>query len=154
MANRNNNNDNYWSRNNRTQYVNNEPQFKTTWAVYTLLDKENDLYIVNAFRATKNGLIKYTVKPYHGTYKGGKTDAPVDFVHSKAKGSDNIKNTFIKMICIIEYPMGAPETLSVLFNTSNHKITLDSKGLVITPNGQGKLKSGKTVKGAVVKYYA
>ncbi|MBY8962041.1 hypothetical protein KJK34_04675 [Flavobacterium sp. D11R37] len=137
------------------QYQQQQPEVKRTWAVYTELKNGGGAYIVNAFKVTKQGLIKFTVKPYKATWltppelkKDGSYSAGVPGEIISKKG-----NKFHKMICIVEYPMGAPETLPCLLSLETGKIVLETKGLVISPNGDGYTAKGKHVTGSVTTFY-
>jgi hypothetical protein len=127
-------NQNYSNRSNQNYSNQNEQRFKKSGAKYTKISKGNfeGLTCVNAWKATKNGLVKCSVMPYH---------ASNELVESE-RG-----NTYIKMIARIDYGMGQERVIPCLMNEKTHVISLDEIGMCITPNGSGQTRSGKQITG-------
>lgn len=133
----------------------NQPQqqqqtFKKSGAVYSKIRKgkfEGDT-IVNAWRATKMGLMKATVTPYSGANGKG-----LEIVNSQGK-SGNQDKEYQKMICSIQNTsMGTSTTYHVLMNLKTQVIVIQELGLCITPNGSGVTRKGKRVTGYFGKNY-
>ena len=124
MGNWNNNNGN----NNQQQQ-----QFKRSGAVYTKMKngKYEGFLAVNAWKATKNGILKASAFPVS------------DVEHESKKG-----NSFLRYaVDITNANMGTKQTYWCLMNTKTQKIVIQELGMVISPNGNGWTKSGKRVSG-------
>ncbi|AGO47283.1 structural protein [Cellulophaga phage phi12:2] len=140
MANRNYNNSNRQGGSNYSQNQNNnQPQFKKSGVVYSPIKGRDGLYMVNAWNASKKGLVLAKCFPYHAT-----TDkSGAILVVTSAKN-----NTYMKMMCEITYrKTGITRLLPCLMNIETQVIALSELGMVITPNGHGKTRNGKTAKG-------
>lgn len=118
--------------------------YKRSGAVYSRIRKgnfEGDT-IVNAWRATKMGLMQATVTPYSGQDGKGR-----EIVNSQGK-SGNQDKEYQKMICTIKNTtVGTNQTYHVLMNLKTQVIVIQELGLCITPNGSGTTRSGKRVTG-------
>jgi len=120
------------------------PQFKRSGATYSKIRNGNFVgeTIVNAWRVTKNGLMTATCTPYNG---------------ANGKGSQVVeseKHEYKKMICTVKNTsMGTSQTFHVLMNVKTQVISINELSLCITPNGSGRTKSGKNVKGYFGRNY-
>lgn len=142
--------------NNNRGYNNQQPQqqqqqtFKKSGATYSRIKNgnfEGDI-IVNAWRATKSGLMKATVAPYAGQDGKGR-----EIVNSGGK-SGNQDKEYQKMICTITNSnAGTTQTYHVLMNIKTQVISIKELGLCITPNGSGVTRKGKRVTGYFGKNY-
>jgi hypothetical protein len=127
--------------NNNNQGNNNQgqqQQFKRSGAVYSKIKNGNFVgdTIVNAWRRTKNGLMKATVAPYAGSNGSG-----TDIVTSE-------KHDYRKMLCTVSNAdLGTSQVYHVLMNEKTKVITIAELSLCITPNGSGVTKKGKRVTG-------
>ncbi|SNS02556.1 hypothetical protein [Flavobacterium sp. ov086] len=152
MAWNNNNGNNQGFYPQRQGYQNNQqpqqnqqaPIYKRSGAVYSKIRNgnfEGDT-IVNAWRATKMGLMKATVTPYSGANGKGR-----DIVNSQGK-SGNQDKEYQKMICTIQNTtLATTQTYHVLMNLKTQVIVIQELSLCITPNGSGTTRSGKRVTG-------
>lgn len=121
-----------------------QQQFKRSGAVYSKIKKGNfeGETIVNAWRATKNGLMQATVTPYKGENGKG-----LETVISHGK-SGNQEIEYQKMICVIKNTsMGTSQIYPVLMNVKTKVISISELSLCITPNGNGVTRKGKRVSG-------
>lgn len=109
---------------------------KKSGAKYSIIKqgKHEGSPIVNAWMSTRQGLVKITIAPYHGTRK----------VESSA-------NTFLTMMASVQVGFNPPQLMPCLYNITNKKVVLSNIGLLVTPNGGGMTRSGKRVTGSVVK---
>lgn len=114
-------------------YQQNQQIFKKSGATYSKITKGNfvGLTCVNAWKSSRQGLIKASVMPYH---------ASNEIVESE-------KATYIKMIARISVGIGAERVIPCLMNEKTKVIVLDEISMCITPNGSGVTRSGKHVKG-------
>ncbi len=130
--------------NNSSQQNSQKPIYKRSGAVYSRIRNgnfEGDT-IVNAWRATRMGLMQATVTPYSG--QGGKGR---EIVNSSGK-SGNQDKEYQKMICTIKNTtVGTNQTYHVLMNLKTQVIVIQELGLCITPNGSGVTRKGKRVTG-------
>nr|WP_294931290.1 hypothetical protein [uncultured Flavobacterium sp.] len=121
-----------------------QQQYKRSGATYSKIRKgafEGDT-IVNAWRATKMGLMTATVAPYSGQGKKG-----LEIVNSQGK-SGNQEKEYQKMICTIKNTtLGTSQTYHVLMNLKSQVIVIQELSLCITPNGSGVTRKGKRVTG-------
>lgn len=142
----NNNNRNY----NNAPQQQQQQQFKKSGATYSRIKNgnfEGDT-IVNAWRATKAGLMKAVVAPYAGENGKGR-----DIVSSGGK-SGNQDKEYQKMICTITNSnAGTTQTYHVLMNLKTQVISIKELGLCITPNGSGVTRKGKRVTGYFGRNY-
>lgn len=129
---------------NQPQQQQQQPQYKRSGAVYSKIRNgsfEGDI-IVNAWRATKMGLMQATVAPYAGAGNKG-----LERVTSNGK-SGNQDKEYQKMICTIKNTtVGTSTTYHVLMNVKTQVIVIQELGLCITPNGSGVTRKGKRVTG-------
>ena len=142
---------NFYPVQNQGGYQNNAPQqqqqqqiFKKSGAVYSKIRNGNfeGNTIVNAWRATKMGLMQATVTPYAGQGNKG-----LEIVNSAGK-SGNQDKEYQKMICTIKNTtVGTNQTYHVLMNLKTQVIVIQELGLCITPNGSGVTRRGKRVTG-------
>lgn len=127
-----------------------QQQFKRSGAVYSRIRNgnfEGDT-IVNAWRATKLGLMQATVTPYSGANGKGR-----EIVNSQGK-SGNQDKEYQKMICTIKNTtVGTNTTYHVLMNLKTQVIVIQELSLCITPNGSGVTRKGKRVTGYFGKNY-
>ncbi|MCQ0113034.1 hypothetical protein [Zhouia amylolytica] len=130
---------------------NQRPQYKKSAAKYSQIrnGRFEGLTIVNAYNVSKSkGLIKATVAPYKGSLKGDK----VQIVESVNDKTGQIKE-YIKMIAVVKYERsGVEKVIPCLMNMKTRVIVLDDLQMVITPNGTGQTRRGKTVTGYFGKY--
>nr|WP_294781358.1 hypothetical protein [uncultured Flavobacterium sp.] len=141
--------------NNNLGYNNAQPQqqqqqFKKSGATYSKIRNGNfeGNIIVNAWRATKSGLMKATVAPYAGQGNKG-----LEIVNSGGK-SGNQDKEYQKMICTITNSnAGTTQTYHVLMNLKTQVISIKELGLCITPNGSGVTRKGKRVTGYFGRNY-
>ncbi len=125
-GNYNGNNDNY-------------QQFKKSGVVYSPIKGRDGLYMVNAWNASKKGLLLAKVFPYHAT-----TDKSGAILVVTSKKN----NTYVKMMCELTYrKTGITRLLPCLMNIETHVISLSEIGMVISPNGHGKTRNGNVAKG-------
>lgn len=123
--------------------------YKRSGATYTIItnkgggtSKFEGNTIVNAWRATKFGLMTATVAPYAGEKKKG-----LEIVNSNGK-SGNTPKEYQKMLCTItNTSMGTQTIYPVLMNLKTKVIVIKELSLCITPNGNGVTKSGKRATG-------
>ncbi|MDQ8014468.1 MAG: hypothetical protein REI96_18615 [Flavobacterium nitrogenifigens] len=137
-------NNNVFQNRNQGRQQQQQQQFKKSGAVYSRIRNgnfEGDT-IVNAWRATKMGLMKATVTPYAGANGKGR-----EIVNSQGK-SGNQDKEYQKMICTIQNTsLGTSQTYHVLMNLKTQVIVIQELGLCITPNGSGVTRKGKRVTG-------
>lgn len=151
--NNNNNRGNYnqgYQNNQYPQQNQQQPVYKRSGAVYSRIRNGNfeGNIIVNAWRATRMGLMKATVTPYSGQNGKG-----LEIVNSAGK-SGNQDKEYQKMICVIQNTsLGTNQTYHVLMNIKTQVIVIQELGLCITPNGSGTTKSGKRVTGYFGRNY-
>lgn len=110
---------------------------KKSGATYSVIKNGNfkDYPIVNAWRVSRRtGLVKITVAPYKNS--------------AEHKGQNN---SFLTMIARIQYENGFEKIVPCLYNLTNKKIVIQSENILITPNGAGVTRSGKRVRGSVVR---
>jgi hypothetical protein len=135
---------------NQPQPQQQQQQFKRSGATYSKIRKgnfEGDI-IVNAWRATKMGLMTATVAPYSGQGKKG-----LEIVNSEGKSGNQVKE-YQKMICTIKNTtVGTSTTYHVLMNIKTQVIVIQELSLCITPNGSGVTRRGKRVTGYFGKNY-
>lgn len=127
-----------------------KPIYKRSGAVYSKIRNGNfeGNIIVNAWRATKLGLMQATVTPYAGQGNKG-----LEIVNSSGK-SGNQDKEYQKMICTIKNTtVGTNTTYHVLMNVKTQVIVIQELGLCITPNGSGTTRNGKRVTGYFGKNY-
>lgn len=127
-----------------------QQQFKKSGATYSRIKNGNfeGNIIVNAWRATKSGLMKATVAPYAGQGNKG-----LEIVNSGGK-SGNQDKEYQKMICTITNSnAGTTQTYHVLMNVKTQVISIKELGLCITPNGSGVTRKGKRVTGYFGRNY-
>jgi hypothetical protein len=122
---------------NNNQYYQAPPQPpKRSGAKYTMLKDGNwkGNYIVNAWNSSKSrGMITVKVSPYHATGK----------IVTSEKG-----NEYHKMIAHVFYKRtGNTVVIPCLMNIETQVIVLKEIGMVVTPNGNGRTRSGKAVTG-------
>jgi hypothetical protein len=112
------------------------PPPKRSGAKFTMLKdgKHKGLYIVNAWNTSKSrGMITAKVAPYHAS----------DKIVTSEKG-----NEYVKMMASIFYKRtGQTLLMPCLMNQETQVIVLKDLGMVITPNGTGRTRSGKAVSG-------
>lgn len=155
--NHNNNNRNNYGNNNGNSYGNNrgysnqnnqrqqQPEAKRSWAVYGKLRKGQyeGLPYVNAFKITKQGLVKCSVMPYHATGIAGKE-------HIVESGSGK---QYLKMMASVQVGLEKPSLHPVLYNIQSKIVVISDISMCITPNGSGTLRSGKRVSGYFGRNY-
>lgn len=112
----------------------NEQITKKSGATYTKIKngKREGLICVNAWRSTKNGLMKASCFPVDGVEHTGEQKG-----HSFMRYVVNITNS----------SAGTHETFWCLMRLDTKVIVIKELGLCITPNGNGYTKSGKRVSG-------
>jgi hypothetical protein len=128
---------------------------KRSGAVYSTITNKNGgtsqfegNTIVNAWRATKVGLMKAVVSPYAGEGKKG-----LEIVNSNGK-SGNTPKEYQKMICTItNSTLGTQQIYPVLMNLKTKVIVIQELSLCITPNGSGTTKNGKRETGYFGRNY-
>lgn len=125
---------NYQNNNyNRNQNSNQQqPQHKKSGAVYTTMKngKFEGETCVNAWRATKDGLVKASAFPVDGVVHVGKD-----------KGHE-----FMRYVVNVTQGINT-QTFWCLMRLDTKKIVIKELGLVISPNGQGVTRNGKRVTG-------
>ncbi|QQV90346.1 structural protein [Cellulophaga phage Omtje_3] len=140
MAYKNKNSNGSYNRSNQNGNNNsNATQFKKSGVVYSPIKGRDGLYMVNAWNASAKGLLLAKCFPYHASTD---KDGAILVVRSQ-KGSQ-----YIKMMCELTYrKTGITRLLPCLMNIETHVVALSEIGMVISPNGHGKTRSGKTAKG-------
>lgn len=119
-----------------------KPQYKRSGAVYTKIRNGNfeGETIVNAWKLTRNGMLKAVVTPYS---KNGGDEIVIS--HGK---SGNQEKEYRKMICkITNESAGTSQIYPVLMNIKTQVIVIKDLSLCITPNGSGVTRKGKRVTG-------
>lgn len=91
-----------------------------------------DLVHIAAWRKTKSGLQTLSMNPLDGTEHVG-----------KEKGKTHI----VYIGKLINKSAGTITTVLGSYQKESGKLVLNDLGLVVSPNGHGKTKSGKVVKG-------
>lgn len=128
------NRNNNGNRNNNRNNQNFQDDAKKSGAVYTKIRKgklEGHL-AVNAWRKTKNGLMKASA-------------FPVDGVEHKGKQNGHFFMRYV--VDIVNESAGTKQTFWCLMRMDTKKIVINELNLVISPNGQGYTSSGKRVTG-------
>lgn len=120
------------------QYRQQQPQFKKSGVKYTLIRKgkyEGCPYpMVNAWRVTRlGGLVTASGGPINGA------------VEHKAKTSG--KHYVPYLITIVNRATGGMQKYPCLYCVETKKIVIKELGWVISPNGSGVTRSGKSVTG-------
>lgn len=115
----------------------NSKQYKKSGAKYSKITNSTKNYngstIVNAWNHSKaRGLITATVSPYKG---------------SKLYTTKDGKEYQTMVAKVFYHNSGVEKILACSMNTSTRVIGLQDIGMCISPNGSGKTKSGKHVKG-------
>lgn len=150
MGNYNNNNGNYGNRNygnngnyngnynNGNNGNNNQPKPKRSGATYTTLSKGKyagtGLPTVHAWRLTKYGMMTAKAHPY-----GDKSKVHV--------GEQKGKKYFTYTVEVSNASMGTSQVYYTTMCIDTKRIGIDELGLVISPNGSGRTRTGKHVKG-------
>lgn len=112
---------------------NNQQNYKKSGAVYSKIKsgKNEGAYCVNAWRKTRNGLMKASAFPAGDKqYESGKGNAFMRYA-----------------VEISNADAGTHQTYWALMSLATQMIYIKELGLVISPNGSGYTKSGKRVYG-------
>lgn len=126
------------SRNSIRKSTANRAMYKSSFATYSPITKGDykGHYMVKAFNInSKRGMFVATVKPYKGTKQGA------------TKPSKSGK-TYVRYMCeVLNVKTLGVHRCPVLMNVETKHIKIKDLFMTISPNGQGKLRSGKLVKG-------